>query len=116
MMESRLSAVLFSQVTHLPFLLVLVVGIVLSIVRWSAHPKVSMLSLLAFAMMLVSVIARMGYLFWLIGGQDSGMAATQTRHVLTWINLSMSLFDLVGWVLLLIALFGWRRSEDPTDA
>lgn len=116
MIDSRLSAVLFSQVTHLPFLLVLVVGIVLSIVRWSAHPKVSMLSLVAFAMMLIRVIARMGYLFWLIGGQDSGMPAYQTHRVLTWINLSLSLFDLVGWVLLLIALFGWRTSEDPTDA
>lgn len=109
MMESRLSAILFSQVTHLPFLLVLVVGIVLSIVRWSVHPKVSMLSLLAFVMMLLSFIARMSYLFWLIGGQDSGMAGYQTRSVLTWINLSMSLFDLVGWALLLVALFGWRQ-------
>jgi hypothetical protein len=115
MMETKLSAILFSQITHLPFLLVFVVGIILAIVRWSVHPRVSLMALVAFGLLLLSAIAKMGYMFWLIGGQESGLSFYNSRAIMTWINLSVSLLELIGWVLLLFALFGWRHSVDNVE-
>jgi hypothetical protein len=112
MMETRLSAILFSQITHLPFLLVFVVGIILAILRWSAHPRVSFMALVAFGLLLLSSIVRMGYLFWLIGGQESGLTSYNAHALMTWINLSMTGLELIGWVLLMMALFGWRKVPD----
>ena len=111
MMEPRLSALLFTQITHLPLLLVYVAGILLSIVRWSVHPRVSILSLAAFAALLMSLIAKMGFMLWLLSGQEAGLAMAQRGMALQWINLSMALLEFVGWVLLMIALFGWRRAQ-----
>ena len=115
MLETRLSAILFAQITHLPFLLVFVVGIILAILRWSVHPRVSLMALVAFGLLLLSSIAKMGYLFWLIGGQESGLAFNNSRLIMTWINLSMMLLELIGWILLMIALFGWRRSSETAE-
>ena len=109
MMEPRLSAILFSQITHLPFLLVFVVGILLAILRWSSHPKVSLMAVVAFGLLLLSSVVRMGYLFWLIGGQESGLTSYNAHAIMTWINLSMTVLELIGWVLLMTALFGWRK-------
>lgn len=115
MMETKLSAILFSQITHLPFLLVFVVGILLAIVRWSVHPRVSLMALMAFGLLLLSSIAKMGYMFWLIGGQESGLTFYNARAIMTWINLSVMLLELIGWVLLMIALFGWRQSSEKAE-
>jgi hypothetical protein len=114
MLETKLSAILFSQITHLPFLLIFVVGIILAVVRWSAHPRVSLLALVAFSLLLLSSIVRMGYMFWLIGGQESGFTSYNAHAIMTWINLSMTVLEMIGWLLLMMALFGWRKV--PADA
>ena len=110
MMETKLSALLFSQITNLPFLLIFVVGIILAIVRWSIHPRVSLMALVAFGLLLLGSIAKLGYMFWLIGGPESGLSFTNAHAIMTWINLSVTLLDLIGWVLLLLALFGGRKA------
>ena len=115
MMQSQLSAILFSQITHLPFMLVFVVGIILAIMRWSIHPRVSLMALVAFGLLLLSSIAKMGYLFWLIGGQESGLSFVNARALMTWINLAVMMLELIGWVLLLLAVFGSRQSSDKVE-
>jgi hypothetical protein len=115
MMEPRFSALLFSQISRLPFLLVFVAGIILSIVRWSIHPKVSVLSLVAFAVLLLSQVARMAFMLWLLGGQSSGLGLAQRGMALQWLNLAMAGLELLGWALILIALFGWRREPDASQ-
>jgi hypothetical protein len=110
MMESRFSSMLFAQITHLPFLLVFVVGIILAIVRWSCHPRVSLLALVAFGLLLLGSITKIGYMFWLIGGQEAGFSFPNSRAIMTGINLSVTLLELIAWILLLVALYGWRQA------
>jgi hypothetical protein len=112
MIENHLSPLIFSQITNLPFLLVYVAGILLALFRWSNHPKVSAISLGAFGLLLVSLIVKLGFMLWLIGNQESGMGMVQRFVLLRWINLSVVFLELLGWVLLLIALFGWRKSQE----
>jgi hypothetical protein len=112
MMESRFPALVFSQIVYLPFLLVYVAGIILSLVRWSIHPRVSILSITAFSILLLCLITNMGLTFWLIGGQSSGLDMARRAMFLQWVHLTMACFNFIGWVLLLIALFGWRRTQE----
>jgi type IV secretory pathway TrbL component len=49
-------------------------------------------------------------MFWLMGGQDAGFSFANSRAIMTGINLVVTLLQLVAWILLLFALFGWRKT------
>lgn len=114
-MEPRIASMLLSQISYLPFLLVYVAGILIAIFRWSHHPKVSLAALAAFGLLLVALVVRMGAMIWLLAGRESGMGFAAGQAVFSWISFGTVVLDLVAWVLLMMALYGWRRGSaaDP---
>lgn len=101
---------LWTQVWSVPLALVYCVGILLAGVFWRKHPEVSLLSVLAFLLLLVGLAASAGIQFWVMNNRgDPDVARTAgllggARNVLV----------LLAWGVLLVALFGWRHPR-PTE-
>ena len=100
---SPLLAVLIFQI---PFAIIYVVGIILSIVRWRQHPRVSMLCLLAFISFLSTILIHSGMQIFLMASVGREIPSSTT--VLFILGLLNSVLSVLGWVLLIPAIFGWR--------
>jgi hypothetical protein len=101
-----------SLLAQMPVYLVLLVGIVLAATTWRKHPRVSMLALvgigLIFLTALVSTFLGSSFPLYL---HTRGLPARFMGIVLLVVNLALSLLRAFGWVLVLWALFGWRREN-----
>ncbi len=98
-----------SLLMQVPVFLVWLVGLVLALVRWKRHPKVSLLTCIAFVMF----FAEIPFFFYLNFYLDWKMLVpiSSLELVSTVINIIESLISAAAWGLLLAAVFGWRSEQ-----
>jgi hypothetical protein len=104
--------------TWLPLYLLWMVGIILALVRWQRHPKVSILAGLAFLILIVNGMASTMTMAWLPGYLQSAQnySAEQLGQVLSVVRVFFNLVSAVAWSLILVAIFGERnRRGSVTD-
>ena len=109
-----LLSVLSGFLYYIPYMIVWAVGFILAIVRWQRHPKVSLLAVIAFTIFFMTAMVnsclRMWLYPWLFGESGGGLGQTSAVLILSMINLSVALAGAGAWVLVLIAIFGWRET------
>ncbi len=106
-------AATFSQLLfQIPLYVVWLVGAVLCIVNWRKHSAVSLLALIALVLFFLasSLGDLMGIVLPAILRANISLLAT----LLTIRGIAQVFVNLVGWVLILIAVFGWRN--EPAKA
>jgi hypothetical protein len=94
---------------RLVFSLVYVIGIVLALTTWRRHPRASLLSLIAFVLFFLANFLAAG-LYWYVLIMRPGM--TSTGLWLTAGNIVVTAIIVLGWILILFALFA-RRPWQP---
>jgi hypothetical protein len=98
----------------IPFWILWFIGIVVAIIRWRHHPAASILGIVSFLLFFASTV---------IGGYATFNAPFFISPLGTPLT-TLRLFEFgrifisaatafVGWILLIIALFAWRRSAKP---
>ncbi len=115
-----LGAIVRSLIIQSPLFLVWLVGALIALVRLPKHAGVSVLLLIGFALMFFGSIGSAVAYAWL----PQLMAARHgvVEHVqLIYgaVGFANCLLHAVGWVLVLVAVFGWRgrpdRQSPPAD-
>lgn len=97
--------------TQLPLYIVWIVGIVIALVRWSRHPKVSLLLLIGLLVLLVQSLASGLLLPWLqIAMMDRGMGGSRIGMLIGVISVVTALIRTAAWGLILVAVFSGRES------
>ncbi|MBX7221500.1 MAG: hypothetical protein K1Y36_16235 [Blastocatellia bacterium] len=102
---------LSANLSYFPFLLVYLIGILICVMRWKLHPRVSLYSLIAFGLFLISWFINITASFILFrmamtGGAPRDWAVLQGLSRLVTTGLS-----LVSWTLLIITNFYLRQPE-----
>jgi hypothetical protein len=108
-------AVLFVQ---LPLLLVWLTGMVLAIIYWKRHPRVSLLALIGMAGLFIATVIGSLISLWLPEiydqtGFPGGME--QFALLMNIKTIAGSLLSAVLWVLVIAAIFGWRKKPEATQ-
>jgi len=103
-----MSSLVFDALAQAPVWIVWLAGIVFAIVRWRRHAMVSLLTIVGFAVLAVSRVL----------GPPAGRWLFVVLRNLGWrlpevwlvglLSLGLSLVSALGWLLLLVAVFGWR--------
>lgn len=102
---------ILSQLSNVPFYIVFVVGMILSVVFWKRHPSVSILSLMAFSLFLGNMFILSGMQYWLMGAHQTDLSAAEIGRIATMLGIIRTLLGSVAWIMLLSALFGWRSTS-----
>ena len=103
---------LTSIAVQLPVLLMWLVGVVLAVVHWRRHPKVSLLFLIATLTLFVRLVAGTWVGIGLVRIlRQGGMGITNAGLVQLGSRAFLSLMGAVAWGLLLAAVFGWRKQS-----
>jgi hypothetical protein len=90
---------------HVPFLIIFLVGAVLSVMRWRSDPMRSRLAFIAFALFIVRLFGIVA-MNWLAFRKDDFGWDTRTLGLYLGIITSVGmLVTIVAWILLLVALF-----------
>jgi hypothetical protein len=111
-MEETMISTLAQYLIQIPVLLVWLAGIVLSIVHWRKHSRVSLLTLIAIVAFLVQSLVGNALTLWLpITLMERGWAAGQMGVIFAAMGIVQSLVSAVLWGLLLVAIFGWRSGQ-----
>lgn len=108
-MDEIMVPTLSNYLVQCPLFLAWVAGLVLAVMRWKKHPRVSLLVTIALVIILVEAIINTSlgiWLPWMLTQQ--GMAYTQIGTILAIWGFISSLVNAGIWVLLLVAIFGWR--------
>ena len=100
---------------QLPVLIVLLVGLIIAITRWKKNPRVSLLTLLA--IILVSGITIVGvftnsvlpYILY----NNSDLDYSTIGIIFSVITVLFNLLSAGSWILLLVALFGKKKTKAP---
>ena len=108
-------AVLFVQ---LPLLLVWLTGMVLAIIFWKRHPRVSLLALIGLAGLFIATVLGSLITLWLPWLYDqTGFAGGMEKFALL-MNIKTIAGSLISaglWVLVIAAIFGWRKKPDAAQ-
>jgi hypothetical protein len=96
---------------QLPVYLVWLIGLFLALVRWRRHPVPSLLALIAFILFLVSSMAGTLLTVWVMS--QMGNRDIDRAWMSSLIALGRIAVGTVAWILLLLALFGWRTPPQP---
>lgn len=105
---------LLNYLNLFPLILVWLVGLILSIYFWRRHPVVSMLVAISLIILLAERFMRIYLGFWLpYQINHFGLTGAQSTLISKSISIFESLINAGVWSLLLIALFGWRKSSLP---
>lgn len=107
MTNLKLTDFLMASLWSLPFALVHLTGLVLAVSRWKRHPRVSLLSTLAFGIFLFNILLGRGIFYWRWNMTEVGNFAA-TMKVVHLANHASNGLSLAAWILLMVALFGWR--------
>jgi hypothetical protein len=103
----RYGLTLTAYLGMLPYAIVWVIGIVLSLVYWRRHPRVSRLTLVAMVGFLITSFISTYLRIWLpVRVQERGLSTVHLGNAYTIINVVSSLVSAGLWVMLLSALFG----------
>jgi hypothetical protein len=111
---STLIASLYNLLLRLPIYLIYITGIILAIISWNKHPKVSLLTLIGLLILIISGLTGTFINMWLpqfifprYGNYILGVITT-IRGIIS------SLVVASAWGLILWAIFGWRQSVPPS--
>jgi hypothetical protein len=105
----------FSILTDLPFLIIYVIAVVLCLVRWQRHPRLSRLALCAFVLLSIRLVIYTGVRHWLLFRRLHEPSGDQQSFetyfaINTWF---VYLTGLVAWVVLLVAFWKEALRLDP---
>lgn len=96
---------LSSLLPQLPIICVMVIGLVIAIVRWQKHRRVSSLLVISLSLEIASYLIYTLFAAVLI---NSGIDATEIRSLFNFVAIGMGLFRALMLGLILWATFGWR--------
>jgi hypothetical protein len=109
--SNNLTALLSFLLPSLPACIVWLVGVILALATWRRHPRVSKTALVACALLLVNAAAGPVAQYWLYTGISGYVwTAQEYGRMLGLVTLVRVAFSTVGYVLLLLAVFGWRAT------
>jgi len=91
-----------------PLYLAWLAGIVLAISRWRRHPTVSLLTLIALALLLLSSVVGVIVFAWLPHVLIDRSSSIDLSVVYSLVGLVLNAIRAAGWGIILVALFGWR--------
>jgi hypothetical protein len=97
---------------NLPAMLVWLVGIAVALSTWRRHPRVSQTALVACVLLLVNAAGGPVAQFWVFQGMSQlGWTGQEYGRIMALVTLVRVAFSTVGYVLLLLAVFGWRATR-----
>lgn len=103
---------LAGYLVQIPVFLVWLAAIILAVIHWRRHPRVSLITLIAFGMFFVAALVGTALISWLpLALHERGLPGSQMGNVVIIANFLRGLFDAVAWILLVAAIFGWRRAQ-----
>jgi hypothetical protein len=112
-METWVGLFLGSLVVGSPVLVVDLVGIVLALVRWRRHPRVSQFALLAYGLFLVAWVGGSFLFAWLPDHLEPREGMFERRlTIMTVIGLIRNVFAVIPATLLMTAVFIDRSSTN----
>jgi hypothetical protein len=102
--------------SRLPVILILLVGFIIALIRWKKHPAVSIL-MIAIFMLEILVILPLN-LFAVLAPLTFLRNQGALRQPV-WIQIALTVLSTLAssgvWVLVLVAIFGWRKSPEKTN-
>lgn len=100
-----------------PLIITWAVGIVIAVMRWQRHPRVSQLVVIALGVLIVAAVLNLTLNVLLPQIlMRSGGDATTLGVVFTITGAIFSLIQTVCWAMILVALFGWRNTQEVKQA
>ncbi len=108
--SSNWVSIIVSHIWSIPYIAAYLIGIVISLVTFGKHAKVSLLALLGFGTLLFVLVVGTALNIWVIHGLDD--TSFDRGQFFKISALIRSLLSVVGYGLLITAIFGWR----PTAA
>lgn len=104
------TAALATEASRAPLHLVWLVALVLAVVRWPIHPRVSLIAVLAIGTMSIMSLATTCLYMWLpFKLRAAGMTLLEISRVTWFVSLASSLVYAACWSAIVIAMFAWRR-------
>ncbi len=105
-----LAAFLSGQLTHAPLYIVWLVAIIIAIVRWSHHPRASLIAIIAIVSLWVVTTGSMFVFMWLPRTlRAKGMGMSEVAQASTIVSLVSYLLQAGCWAGIVVAMFGWRH-------
>ncbi len=103
---------LASYLAQTPLFLVWLAGIILSLVSWRRHPKVSLLTFIAIAGLFIASLISTYLSSWLtLMLRDQGWSVRQMGSAFMAKDVLLSVAKANSWGFLLTAIFGWRGTH-----
>ena len=103
------AAVLFGQA---PTFLAWIVGLVVAVTRWSRHPQVSLATVVAIGLAIVLTATGTMLSVWLpFHMRAEGRSIGEVGQATAVIALTLSTLQAGNWVLVFVAIFGWRSAS-----
>lgn len=97
---------------HVPLCVIWLAAAILSFLFWSRNPHVSLLTLLAAILLLLQAILGTVIQVWLIRTRiEQEWAPQKLASYLGMLTVARVLMSSSAWILVLFAIFGWRRAE-----
>lgn len=114
MSSNYLPVILQSLAYALPALIVFLVAVVIGMLRAKNHRQVSALAGIAFLLLIVNTLIGVltSNIFMIL--QDQNFEISTIAMISLVIAILKTLFALIAWILLLIAIFGWRKQQQDT--
>lgn len=114
-MDPMIKAVLASYAVQLPVILAWVAGLVIALVRWKTHPKVSMLAFIAFAVLLLQLLIDTYLNVWMPRWfvETRHLSSSEVGNFMSVKGIVSNVVRTAMWVLVITALFGWRAKSAP---
>jgi hypothetical protein len=107
-----LYAVLASLLAQLPVFLIWLGGAILCLVFWKRCPRAALFTLIALILFFgISLFDNYLSIVVPIYARERGWSASQTGVYFAVKGVLASLARAVAWVLVLLAIFGWRNKE-----
>src|SRR5205823_5900812 len=108
---NNLSVLTSFLLPSLPAILIWLVGVAIALATWRRHPRVSQTALVACVLLLVNAAAGPVAQFWLFQRMSQlGWTSSEYGRMMGLLTLVRVAFSTVGYVLLLLAVFGWRAT------
>jgi hypothetical protein len=100
---------LSANVFRVPFLLIYLVGVVLSLALWRRQPRRALFSLIAFLLFLFGNLVGMVGMWWIVTGPPGAGGRFGIEFAL--LNLATAACQIAAWVFLMVALFARLENE-----
>jgi len=98
---------------RLPFILILLVGFIIALLRWRKHPRVSLLVSLMFAVEVLIVLPLSLAAVFIPTFYISGYYMVRSHGLIQGaLNFLPTLASAAVWIMALTAIFGWRPAPE----